>query len=322
MSISFSRLRSFVAVAEERQFQRAAERLSVSQPSLSGQIRDLEAVLGAVLFVRTTRKVQLTAEGERFFHRARQILADVEAAVSDLRDRSDLKHGRIVVAATPSIACSLAPAAMGAFQARFPEITVQLHELTAPEIEEMLRNGLADIGFGPLPSGPSDLAATPLFVERFRGVVAAGHPLAGQSNVTLTRFLEHPLIATDHGTGIREAIDRALRDCGLRAGTGHHLHRYETIVALVEAGMGVALLPELSLFTSDLRRVSVLDVVEPEITREIGILRRKGGCASSAASEFFAHCTSEAVLAPFHERWGLGPKRGRTAKPTTRKAKA
>lgn len=320
MSISFSRLRSFVAVAEERQFQRAAKRLGVTQPTLSGQIRDLETELGVALLSRTTRSVRLTAEGESFFFRARQILADVDAAVSDLRTQHELKRGRVVIAATPSIACSLAPMAMGMFRQRFPDVTVQLHELTSPEVDEMVRTGRADLGFGPQTAEQADLAFAPLFAERFRGVVATGHPLVGEKRVTLARLLADPLVTTDHGTGIRQVIDRALQDGGLRSTTGHHLHRYEAVIALVEAGMGVALLPELSLFTSDLRRVALLDIVEPEMSRTIGILRRKGGSSSAAAAEFFTFCTSAAVLDPFLRRWGLAPKHGRTDRSTTRKA--
>ncbi len=319
MSVSLGRLRGFVAVAEERQFQRAAERLGVAQPTLSAQIRDLEASVGTALFSRTTREVRLTVEGERFFHRARRILADVEAALADLHSHADLRHGRVVIAATPSIASSLAPVAMGEFRARFPDIALQLHELPSPEVDGMVRDGAADIGFGPLSPGQSDLAFTPLFAERFRGVVEAGHPLANAGRTTLARLARHPLITTAHGTGIRETIDRALRDCGLPAGADHELQRYETVVALVEAGLGVGLLPELSLFTTDLRRVSVLEVVEPTVSRDIGLLRRKGGAPSSAASEFFSMCTSGAVLDPFLRRWGLGP---RSDKSSVRKAKA
>src|SRR5690242_19963988 len=100
---NLTRLRSFIAVAQERQFRRAAERIGLSQPALSAHIRELEQDLGVALFSRTTRSVRLTAEGESFLHRAQRALDDLSAAVLELRERAELKRGRVAIAATPTV---------------------------------------------------------------------------------------------------------------------------------------------------------------------------------------------------------------------------
>ena len=108
-SISLAKLRSFIEVAEEKQFRKAAEKLGMSQPALSTQIRELEKSCGVPLLARTTRSVRLTVEGERFLRRAQKIVADLELAVADLREQAVLKHGHVTVAATPSVASNILP---------------------------------------------------------------------------------------------------------------------------------------------------------------------------------------------------------------------
>lgn len=312
MSISLQKLRNFVIVAEERQFLRASQRLGISQPTLSAQIRELEGELGVPLFNRTTRQVNLTTEGDRFFHRAKQILSDVEIAVSEAKQQAALKHGRVTIAATPSIAASLVPPVMAEFRLAFPDIDVRLIEDISQVVDNLVRTGIADFGVGPGRGRQTDLTFSPLFEERFLAVARSGHALSGAKSVTLAQLTEHDLITTGQGTGIRDVVEGALRDKGLDVGMPHSMTHVETVISMVESGLGVALLPELSLSRVDRRRIDIISVTEPEIVRSVGLIERKGGSPSSASTAFVALLRSNKVLDQFMgARIGDRSRRGR-----------
>src|SRR5579875_2194376 len=145
-NVGLTKIRSFVAVAQTRQFRKAAEALGLSQPALSAHIRALEHELGAALFMRTTRSVTLTAEGERFLRCARSILKELDRAICELRDQAQLKTGRVVVAATPSVAANVLPKALAAFKARHPDVQLHVREEPAAGVERRVEAGDADFG--------------------------------------------------------------------------------------------------------------------------------------------------------------------------------
>lgn len=284
VGLSLPRIRNFVAVAEERQFRRAAERVGLSQPALSAQLRELEEFLGAALLSRTTRSVHLTAEGEKFLLRARNILADLESAVLEVRDHASLRRGRLSVAAIPSVASRILPAMVATFMKRYPGIDVQIIELGAADVERCVTSGNADLGIAAAPDRNSELAFSFLLRDRFVGLVPNDSPLARRRRVRLESLFEYPLITTVPGTSIRSTLERACREYGQSLRVTHSVTQHQTVVAMVGAGLGVAILPELSLTKSS--EVTRLIVVEPEITRDLGVVQRKGEASSAAAHEF------------------------------------
>ena len=286
VGLSLPRIRSFIAVAEERQFRRASERIGVSQPAMSAQLRELEEFLGAALLSRTTRSVHLTAEGEKFLVRARNILADLESAVLEVRDHASLRRGRLSVAAIPSVASRILPGVVAAFTARFPGIDVQMIELGALDVERCVTAGNADLGIAAAPDRNSELSFSFLLRDRFVGLVAKSNRLARQRRVRLEALFEFPLITTVPGTSIRAALERACREQGQSLRVTHSVTQHQTVIAMVGAGLGVALLPSLSLV--DNAGVVRLAVVDPQITRDIGIIQRKGELSSAAAREFIS----------------------------------
>lgn len=298
MSISLAKLRSFIAVADESQFNRAAQRLGVSQPSLSAQIRDLERLLGVSLFNRTTRSVSLTVEGRRFLHRARRLLADLNDAVADMQNLSSLSQGRIVVAATPSVTSMLLPAAIQAFGQRFPDIHVQVHEAVHAGVEDSVISGRADFGFGPRPARTGDLEFTPFLSEKFFGVTGAAHAADGVSSMTFAEFCTRPLILPAAGTGLRSAIDEVLADQGVFPNVAHVLAHQDTMLTMASKGLGVAYLPALVILSAGARPLRLVDVREPETWRDLGVMQRKGGSASAATAEFLRLCFAGELLDP------------------------
>ncbi|MGO4833793.1 LysR family transcriptional regulator [Rhizobiaceae sp. 2RAB30] len=303
MSLSLQKLRNFVIVAEERQFLRASQRVGVSQPTLSAQIKELETELGVPLFSRTTRQVHLTIEGERFLARIRQILFDLEIAVTEAREQAALKHGRITIAATPSLAASVLPPLIAEFHTSFPEIDVRLVEEISQTVDNMVRTGVADFGIGPSITRQADLLFSPLFQERFFALVPAGHPLSDARAIPVAALPERELITVGKGTGIRDVIERALRDNGLDMGSPHVLTRVDTVVSMVEAGLGVGLLPELSLPRPGREKLHIIPVVDPEIVRSVGLIERKGGSSSSAATSFLGKLRTGRLFERFSFRY-------------------
>lgn len=297
MTVSLAKLRTFIAIAEEGQFNKAAQRLGTSQPSLSAQLRELEQVLGVSLFNRTTRSVALTAEGARFLHRARQFLRDLNDAVADMQNLSSLNHGRIVIAATPSVSSTLLPQAINAFRASFPEIQIQVHEDILVNVEQMVANGLADFGIAPQPERSATLDFSLLLTEKFFGVVPLGHALAQSDHATLAALAGYPMLASKQGAGIRETTEHALQDHGIFPNIAHVLLHQQTILSMAEAGLGVGYLPALVILSGGVRRLHLLDVSDPEASRRVGILQRKGGSASAAAAEFIKRVAGGELLA-------------------------
>jgi len=286
VGLSLPRIRSFITVAEERQFRRAAERLGLSQPALSAQLRELEEFLGVALLSRTTRSVHLTAEGEKFLQRARNIFADLEAAVLELRDHASLRRGRLAVASIPSAASRILPSVVAGFSRRFPGIDIQVIELASNDVERCIAAGNADLGIAPTPDRNSELTFSFLLRDRFIGLVPKDSPIARQRRVRLEALFEYPLIATVPGTSIRATLERACRERGHSLRVTHSVTQHQTVVAMVAAGLGVALLPALSMSEDD--DVARVSVVNPQITRDIGIIQRKGGSLSAAVQEFMS----------------------------------
>ena len=223
MAVSLTRLRSFIAVAEERQFRRASERIGISQPALSAHIRDLEQDLGVALFNRTTRNVRLTAEGETFLHRARRVLEDLNAAVIDVRERAQLKRGRVVIAATPTVASQVLPPVIVSFARQFAGVRTQVLEAIASEVERLVASGQADFGIGPRPEGRSELAFRVVFRERLCGVLPIGHEFAARRRVRLGDLARYPLLTTAPGSAIYESIELVLRERAIKVSTDHVL---------------------------------------------------------------------------------------------------
>jgi LysR family transcriptional regulator, carnitine catabolism transcriptional activator len=288
--LSLPKLKSFVAVAQTLQFRQAAEAVGVSQATLSAHVRDLEGNLGVLLLSRTTRKVRLTAEGERFYDRARKVLEDLGGAVSDVREQAELRRGRLIIATISSVASNVLPPVLASFHSRYPGITVQVIEDGTTAVEQRVADGNADFGVGLEPREHTDLSFRLMFRDRLVAVVGNGHPLSRRVRVRLNQLLAYPLLRSMPEISVRRSLEAIARERGLELRTEHLLSHDrgtpQTVVAMVAAGLGVALLPSLALAMLDRQKIAVLDIIDPELSRDVGILERKGGSTSTAAREF------------------------------------
>jgi DNA-binding transcriptional LysR family regulator len=240
-------LRYFLAVAEERQFTRAAARLHMQQPPLSQQIQELEQELGFPLFLRQPRGVELTAPGEAFAEHARAALRMLEQGVTHARRVAQGQVGRVRIALTSSAAFHpLAPAAIRNFREAYPDITVELSEINAAEIIEMMSTGQVDVAILRKPiETPADLRFELLAQERMLLVLPLGHPLIGRRDVSLDALAGEPFIFVRRpgAPGMYADFIRACEARGFTPRVADEVPRMVTAINLVAAGGGVSLVP-------------------------------------------------------------------------------
>jgi len=240
-------LRSFVAVAEERHFGRAAERLHMAQPPLSQQIRRLEAELGATLLHRTTRSVELAPAGDVLLVRAREILALVEGATEDARRAARGEFGRLAVGFTGSATYALLPQVAAALRSELPGVVLDLRgELLTPAQVERLLDGRLDVGLLRPPVRDGDLAVEVVRSEPLVAVLPEAHPLAEADSVPLEELEGEPFVVypSHFRSVVHDAVEATCAAHGFHPRVALEVSETATLVRSVAAGLGVSLVPE------------------------------------------------------------------------------
>ncbi|AMN44380.1 LysR family transcriptional regulator [Rhodoplanes sp. Z2-YC6860] len=272
---SFSKIRSFAAVAAHGSFRRASEHLHLSQPALSAHIRDLEETLGVPLFHRTTRSLRLTSDGERFLVRARRMIEEFEAGVVELQDQAKLQRGRIVVTCITTIACHVLPKVLATYCQRYPGIKVQVFDDPAPILLRRVADGTADIGIGPLSERAGDLQFQLITHDRFVAVFPHRHPLSHAPSVRLSELVKYPLLTLQPGTNVRAVLEQAFAKRGMAFEPAFEVRNHFTLSGMVEAGLGITILPSMaiSMLSNPLLKTAV--ITNPGIARAVGIVQRR-----------------------------------------------
>ncbi|WUH93785.1 LysR family transcriptional regulator [Streptomyces sp. NBC_00433] len=238
-------LEYFVAVAEERSFTRAAERVHISQSGVSAQIRQLERELGAELFDRSARTATLTVAGKAALEHARAALAAAGAVGQAVSEVTGLIRGRLAVGMV--VGCTVTPLfdALAAFHRAHPGVDVSLAEDNSDRLAEGVRAGTLDLALvGTATAAPAGLEAMTIISERLVAAVPAGHPLAGLPRVTLRDVVAHPIVCMPPGTGLRTVFDHACAAQGLHPAIALEAGAADAIAHLAARGLGVAVLSE------------------------------------------------------------------------------
>jgi DNA-binding transcriptional LysR family regulator len=247
----FSHLRTFVAVASELHFGRASARLNLPQPAVSRQIRHLEEILGTELFVRTSRSVQLTSAGHAFSQTARRLIEGAEAALNEARQAAHSHRGTLSIGLIGAATYQVLPRIARALRERLPQVELSFREmLTSEQIEALATHGI-DVGLGRPPSGVRGLAAIRVAREPLILAVPQGHPLVSLPQPRLQHIGSHPFIAYEPDPG--GLLFRLLEEIFLAVEPPNIVQRVrqtQTVLSLVSAGIGVALVPHTAQYAS------------------------------------------------------------------------
>jgi DNA-binding transcriptional LysR family regulator len=242
--IDLRQLRYFVAVAEEQHFGRAAERLGMAQPPLSQSILRLEQQVGCALFTRRPR-VRLTAAGEALLAGARRTLAQVEAGVDAARRAGRGEAGRLTVGFAASVVPGVFPGIVRAYREAYPGVELRLRELATAAQTDALCDGTIDVGFLRQPAEHPELACEPLLREPFAAVLPPRHPLGSTRTVRLQALAGEPFVHFPRAVAptLHDQVNALCAAAGFTPRIVQEAQEWLTIVGLVEAGLGVSVVP-------------------------------------------------------------------------------
>ena len=240
-------LRQFVAVAEERSFRRAAERLHVSQPPLSIAVQRLEADVGVALLDRNRHHVRLTVAGEAFLREAKRTLAHAQMSIEIAQRAAAGKLGTLRLSFVPSAALNVVPGLLRAFRQDYPDVTLVLTSDTTSQQKATLSSGATDVGIVVPPLHDAEDFRVDSFCEQeLMLAVPVSHPLASQKRVQLRDLAQESFVGFpfSEGPGFESVVMAACHDCGFVPKFVQVAAEMQTILALVSSGLGIALVPQ------------------------------------------------------------------------------
>ena len=282
-TITIKQLRGFVAIAEVGSFAEACERLHVSQPALSVSIRKLEQASGGLLFARSTRSVELTPEGQQFLPVAKRLLADWGEGFEDLRQLFTLQRGKLTIAAMPSYASNCLPKVLTDYGQQFSNITLTVQDIIMEEVISAVQSGRVELGITFKPNRLDGVDFSPLFTDRFIAIIPADHPLASKQNISVNDLFKEPLVALNRGSSARLWVDQLIAKSECKAPQIFEAFQLTTVGAMVAAGVGVALVPELCGKQMQSLGAVCRPISGPSIERQVGIFTRRRHALSAPA---------------------------------------
>lgn len=285
MNLSARQLRAFVALSDERHFTRAAVRCHLTQPAFSALIRSLEEAAGVRLFDRNTRHVELTAEGRVLDASARRLLGDFELVMGDLRDHAAKRRGRVSVAALPSLAAGWLPGLLAQFHQTYPGIALDLRDALLEPCLNMVQSGQVDFAVASQRADMTDLDSEFLHADRYFLVCRRDHVLGRQASVRLREIAKWPMIQLARGSSVRKHLDDALgADAPAPWLEVEHL---ATVTGLVRAGLGVCVVPAMTLFHFQSDDLAIVPLAGKALTRPLYLVKRQGRSLSAAAQALY-----------------------------------
>ena len=283
-------LQTFLTVARLGHLGRAAEALHQDQSTVSRKIAKLEASLGVPLFDRVGRSIRLTPAGERFIPRADRLLRELREAVADAAGAADPEAGEVRIRFLHTVGARWLPERLARFLADHPSVRFTLREGQSNEVIGGVLDGDFDLGIlGPPPVGARDLEIVPLFRERVAVVVPAQHRLVGRSSCSLHDLADEPLILPRSRGGLRKVVDDAFSREGITERVAYEGDDFTIIQGLVEAGLGITLMPMPLPLPST--KVAVIPLRQPAVARTMALCWDRRRTLPPAAAAFVHHLT-------------------------------
>ena len=294
-------LRYFLAICEAKSFSRAADRLHVTQPTLSHQIQQLEEELGTRLLERRGARTEPTAAGELFRVHAAQAMQDVAAGVMAIHELEGLIRGNLSVAVFHSFSNTRLPAVFAEYASRYPGVRIVARQLSRHDMEKELLNGRLDCAIGYLePADDGQIEAQTLFDEALVLVVGARHPWAARRSISMKRLAELSLVLLTPEFGARAYLDDYFAGIGATPHVVLEMNAIDPILATIRDTALATVLPQGAV--GDTRRVQAVRLTDPVPKRRAAILWRRHGTRSAAAQRL-----AEMLIAEYADRGSARP---------------
>ncbi|WP_319532706.1 LysR family transcriptional regulator [uncultured Cohaesibacter sp.] len=281
-NVNMKILQTFLAVAEYGSFRQAAEILHRSHSSISAQIKQLEDQLEVTLFDRTTRSVKLTEEGVFLRDSARKALYEVQLGIRRIRETRDFKRGQISLASSSNLAAFYLPPVLTAFVREFPEISLKVRELPSRDLFAAVKNKEVDFAVGPQ-IDDEEFDFDTIMVESLHALIPPGLTELKGNEITLEQVCQLPMLLSSPRTAMRKILDEAMEKNDLSVSAQYQFIQAETLIAMAEAGLGIAIQPSSRLSRVDTSKVRIVDLVDPVIERRMAVITHRNQYLSPAA---------------------------------------
>ncbi|WP_248735036.1 LysR family transcriptional regulator [Neobacillus rhizosphaerae] len=263
----------FIEVAKREHVTEAAHILHVAQSAVSRQIFNLEAELGVSLFIREGRNVKLTPIGSMFLEQMEQAMKLIDNAKREVEEYLDPEKGTIRIGFPSSLAAYTLPTAISAFRERYPHVKFQLNQGSYLSLIDGVVKGEFNLALlGPVPKKEKKIKGKTLFTENIVALLPSGHPLAEKRILKLSELREDSFILFPKGYILREIIVNACEQIGFHPQVSFEGEDIDAIKGLVSAGLGVTLIPEITLIDSYPRSTVKIPITEPDVTRTVGVI--------------------------------------------------
>jgi LysR family cyn operon transcriptional activator len=279
-------LRYFLAVAEAGSFSRAADRLGISQPAISQQMRDLEAGLRVSLFQRRGKRILLTSTGMIFQEHARAILRQVENFLQELSSEPGQLRGALHVGVVPILNVALMPHLLGLFAAAHSGISLTVEEISSTEIETALEEGRMDVGLGFLTRHSPNLCYEPLCADQFALIVSKAHPWWNRHVIHFSELHQQRLLQLTDTFVMRRMSDEICRNHQVRPRTVAEINAIGTLLHSLGPLKAAALMPKIALRGREGLKLKAVRLQGKNLALEIGLLRLIDSGANSAVAAF------------------------------------
>lgn len=291
----------FVAVAENSSFRKAAEVLHRSQSAVSTQIKLLEEQIGVSLFHRTTRRVQLTREGEQLLVHAQRAVASLERGLHQIREAANVQSGHIAMGCVPSIAAMVLPGVLAEFRQKRCAIGLELRELASEQLLETIARQEISFGIGPEVEQASDFDFAPIGREPIYALLPQAYWKPDHTTITLAELATLPVVLASSSAALRKSLNRELALQGLEITNAFEVIQVQTMLAFAQVGLGVAILPKIMIPDPLDKTLQALPIVDPVMERKLCLITLKGNSLSPAALEL-----STLIIDRFRDVLGSG----------------
>lgn len=266
-------IRYFIEVARREHITEASHDMHVAQSAVSRQILNLELELGVKLFIREGRNIRLTPVGRVFLNRMEQAMQVIEKARREIEESLDPEHGTIRIGFPSSMAAYVLPTVVSEFREVYPKVKFQLHQGSYRHLIDTVIKGEIDLALlGPVPESDKRIKGHVLFPENLVALLPPRHSLAGEVSIKLNQLQDDIFVLFPKGFILRDIVDNACQRSGFMPKVSFEGEDIDAIKGLVAAGLGVTLIPEITLIDNVPRTTLKVPVSQPSVTRTVGVI--------------------------------------------------